>query len=514
MANEMERQALVSFLQELVNRAGDGKKPPVDKAFSNIETSVEYSGKKIVLPADPRNMTLAEAREWLIRLEQADEETINVHEVIDAHPWDGCVAFMQAMKETYGWASPTPTGPWWRRNMPTMVSIETGVGETSTIFWGGFKLPGIEGHLVTGTEEKRGQVRFCIEGAVKRKHVEMIHALAELTRQIVRERSIYKGHAIKLSLNGGEINLMEPPTFLNLKKVKEHELVFSEDLTDQVQTNLWTPIEQTEWCREHDVPLKRGVLLEGPYGTGKTLAATVTAKKCVENGWTFITVDRVSALESALQFAVNYQPCVVSAEDIDREMAGERTVEMDDILNKIDGIISKGSEIMVVLTSNKAHEINQAMMRPGRLDAVLHIGPPDAEAVQKLLRVYGRRLIKPDEDLSGSGTALAGRIPAVIREVVERSKLYAIGRAPGKEFFLTDSDIVRSARGMAHHLALLDGKREPEKSPAQRLGDAFGEMVKAHLGNGSEEGLLSKIDRIAATVDGIDVTVDRIRDAQ
>ena len=510
MANEMERTTLISFLQDLVNRAGEKK--PTDKAFANIEAQVEYNGTKIVLPADPRNMTLLEAREWLARLEQAEEEVINIHEVIDAHPWDGCVAFLKAMQQTYGWASPTPTGPWWRRNSPTMMSIETGIGETTSIFWGGFRLPGIDGQLMTGTEEKKGQTRFCIQGQTKRKHIEMIHALADLTRQIAREHSIYRGHALRLELNNnGSINLMEPPTFMNLKRVKENELVFSDDLMDQVVTNLWTPIEHTKWCREHDVPLKRGVLLEGDYGTGKTQAATVTALKCENNGWTFITVGRVSALEGALQFAVGYQPCVVFVEDIDREMAGERTAAMDDILNKVDGIVSKGSEIMVVLTTNKVGEINRAMLRPGRLDAVLHIGPPDAGAVQKLLRVYGRKLIKPDEDLSGAGLALAGRIPAVIREVVERSKLYAIGRAPGKEFFLTDSDIVRSAKGMAHHLRLLDGEKPVDTTPAERLATSLGDVLAQHP---DTHAMGKRITDLAETVGHIEEVVENIRENQ
>jgi transitional endoplasmic reticulum ATPase len=507
---EMERQALVSFLQDLVSRAGEKK--PTDKAFANIEAAIEYNGTKIVLPADPRNMTLQEAREWLVRLEQAEEEVISIHEVIDAHPWDGCVAFLKAMQQTYGWASPTPTGPWWRRNAPTMMSIETGVGETTSIFWGGFRLPGVDGQLMTGTEEKRGQVKFCIEGQTKRKHIEMIHALAELTRQIAREHSIYRGHALVLSLNNnGKIDLMEPPTFMNLKKVRENELVFSENLMTEIVTHLWVPIEQTRWCREHEAPLKRGVLLEGDYGTGKTLAAQVTAKKCEEHGWTFITVSRVSALEGALQFAVGYQPCVVFVEDIDREMAGERTPEIDEILNKVDGIVSKGSEIMVVLTTNKVRTITKAMLRPGRLDAVLHIAAPDADAVQKLLRVYGRKLIKSDEDLSGAGAALAGRIPAVIREVVERSKLYAIGRAPGKEFFLTDVDLVRSAEGMKHHLDLLDGKPAAEPTAAERLATSLSEVLASHP---DTHAMIKGVQSLTETVAGIAETVERIRENQ
>src|SRR4029077_1185135 len=152
MSFEMERNALVEFLKELVSRK-EGK-PPTDKAFANIEAGIEYSGKKIILPADPRNMTLAEAREWLTRMEQSEQEVIAIHEVIDAHPWDGCVAFMQAMKETYGWAQPVPKQNFFGRSPPQMVAIETGVGETATIFWGAFQLPGIEGQLITATEEK------------------------------------------------------------------------------------------------------------------------------------------------------------------------------------------------------------------------------------------------------------------------------------------------------------------------------------------------------------------------
>jgi transitional endoplasmic reticulum ATPase len=508
MAFEMERNALVELLQAIVNRKDEAK--PADRAFSNIEAAVEYSGSKITLPADPRRMGLREAREWLARLEQSEEETISIHEVVDAHPWDGCVAFMQAMKETFGWASPTPTRGFFGPRPPQMISIETGVNETATIFWGAFRLPGIEAQLETGTETKRGQTKFCIEGQAKRKHIEVVHGLAELTRQIVRERSIYRGHALRLSLDGDEIDLNSPPTFMNLKKVRENELIFSDDLTDQIVTNLWTPIEHTHWCREHDVPLKRGVLLEGPYGTGKTLAATVTALKCEKNGWTFITVGRVSALESALQFAVGYQPCVVFVEDIDREMAGERTPEMDDILNKVDGIISKGSEIMVVLTSNAAGNINRAMLRPGRLDAVLHIGPPDAGAVQKLLRVYGRKLIRPDEDLTGAGEILAGRIPAVIREVVERSKLYAISRAPGAEFYLTDADIVRSAKGMAHHLKLLDDDTPTKVTPGQQLADALGSILNSR----EDYKLYGKVDQIEDVLSDIVRTVERIENNQ
>ena len=46
-----------------------------------------------------------------------------------------------------------------------------------------------------------------------------------------------------------------------------------------------------------------------------------------------------------------------------------------------------------------------AMLRPGRLDAVISVEPPDAEAVERLLRIYGRKLIDPRLGLRFAGTA-------------------------------------------------------------------------------------------------------------
>lgn len=519
MANDNNTQdvsinAIRAVFGELLKK-GEPDKKPAGKAFRNIDAQVGYEGTKIILPGDPNKMSFSDAREWLTRLENAENQAVQIIEPIkDAHPWDGAVAFMKALKEIYGWANPVPTPGFFGPQPPRTISIETGPGETAMIFWGSFQIPGIEGNLMTHVDHDGPRPVFTIVGTMKKKYVEAVHAIAELTRKIVREQSIYRGKALRLNVDdNGDINYESPPTFLDLSRVDENELVFSEDLRVQVQTNLWTPIEHTALCRKEKVPLKRGVMLEGPYGTGKTLAATVTAKKCEANGWTFLTVPRASALEPALHFAANYQPCALFVEDIDREMVGERTAEMDDILNTVDGILSKGAEIMVVLTSNHADKINRAMLRPGRLDAILHIDAPDAAAVEKLIRVYGRKLIKKDADLSEAGIALAGKIPAVIRECVERSKLYAIGMRPNEQVNLTAADIVYSAKGMEHHLRLLDGEKAPEQTPAEKLGQALAEVLDHGLSNGLSEGggFAARVKNIQTTVASVERLAKDIR---
>ncbi len=146
------------------------------------------------------------------------------------------------------------------------------------------------------------------------------------------------------------------------------------------------------------------------------------------------------------------------------------------MLNTIDGVESKGTEIMGILTSNHVEKINRAMIRPGRLDAVIHIDPPDAASAEKLIRIYGRGTIDQDEDLSEVAATLAGHIPAAIREAVERAKLYAIASSQGRVTGIAAQDLLLSAKQMQQHLELL---REPDNrpTPAERFMDSLRDML-------------------------------------
>jgi transitional endoplasmic reticulum ATPase len=202
-------------------------------------------------------------------------------------------------------------------------------------------------------------------------------------------------------------------------------------------------------------------------------------------------ISRVSGLDQALELARRFQPCVVFAEDIDRAVAGEeRSPDIDDVLNTIDGVAAKGSEIITVLTTNHVERINSAMLRPGRLDAVINVEPPDADAARRLIRIYGRALLSADDPLLESGIALDGQIPAVIRECVERSKLVAIGRSEdGAELRITDADVAVAAAGMLAHIDLLGRPQQPEPS-----GDVFQEMVRRIMdGAIAESGIVAQL---------------------
>jgi len=458
--------------------------------FKGIKVGVEFAGKKMVLPAEPARMPLRQAIDTLQAQLEEDETAVEVVEPIEAFPWDGAYCFFMAMSDMFGWGQAVkspPKGFFDPGSEPRVITIDVGFEERAEIIWGNFKIPGIEGELACETSRKDGRQIFCLGGWVRRKHHPEVKALAELTRQYVKQRSIYRGKAFRIfSDENRDVDYGRPPEFINTRTVNLKDLVFNRNLEEQIETNIFTPVRHTHACRANNIPLSRGILLEGPFGTGKTLTATAAAQTCEDNDWTFIIVDNVVALRAALDFARLYQPVMVFAEDIDRAMSGERNTSMDTILNTIDGVAGKGVEVITILTTNNVEGINPAMLRPGRLDAVISLRAPDEEAVQRLIRVYSRQLLDPEEDLREVGRALKGQIPATIREVVERSKLYAIKRSGSANISLTGKDLTSAAEGMVEHLELLNRPRDKAKSPEEELGASMLKIV-AKANNGSGE---------------------------
>ena len=158
-------------------------------------------------------------------------------------------------------------------------------------------------------------------------------------------------------------------------------------------------------------------------------------------------------------------------EDTDRALKqhGEsRSARLDYILNTIDGIENKNKEIMLVMTTNNVHDISAPMLRPGRIDDFINMTPPDKETVARLIHYYAQGRIQGD--LNRAAEVLAGNIPAVVRECVERSKLFAISEGRPQDSDVVSDDIERAALSMQNQIELLRRATERKApTPAQEL---------------------------------------------
>ena len=392
------------------------------KIVNNVD--IVRHGEQLLIP---ETMTMEDAVELLERRIAYDAQEVAFSENFEVFPWDGANALDAVLTERYGWAPATATPSMFGPQPPKMITIDIGYGERKEVAWGRFSLPNIAGFIQCSADKVRGRLVFKVDAKVLRRDEDNIKKLFRELRAKLNEESIYRGKAFKMRFrnDNGDVLEMPEPQFINHMDIDPATLVYATDVQASIETNLFTPIRRIRDCKANGIPVKRGVLLGGMYGCGKTLAAKVAARLAVEQGVTYLYVQRADELADAVEFVKMYSNpgAVIFCEDIDRAVNGNRSTEMDDILNIIDGIDTKSANIITVLTTNNLNAINPAMLRPGRLDAVINVTEPDAPAAEKLVRIYGGSTIAADLDLTEVGEALAGQIPAVIAEVVKRAKL-------------------------------------------------------------------------------------------
>lgn len=460
---------------------------------AQVVADVVRLGEKITIPD---GMTGEEAINSIRRMIDYENKETVMTDTFDVFPWDGAVSLHRVLTAKYGFAEGvTIPGTWFSPDEPPeMHNIEVDYNRKELIPWGRLAVPGVSGWLETAVAQQGGRFVFKLVAQVKRRDEAIIKEIFALLKGEIKRSSIYRGKAIKIRFKteSGEAAKMPEPKFLNANAVDENMLVFSTDIMNSVRTNLFTPIQRAGDCIANGISIKRGVLLGGMYGTGKTLAAAVASKYAVQAGVTYIYVPRADELKQAIEFAKQYQSpaAVVFCEDVDRVITGDRSVAMDDILNTIDGIDSKNSHILVVLTTNHLDQINPAMLRPGRLDAVIEVQPPDAEAVQKLIRNYAGTALAPDEDLSKVGETLRGQIPAIIAEVVKRAKLAQLAiQEPGSRVTqITAAALSDAAFTMSSQIKLLNDMIEKGKEkPPESLSEALKGVVKVAMNGHFED---------------------------
>lgn len=374
------------------------------------------------------------------------------------HPFEGSYLFEKFIREEKGLTFKAVSTT--RQNIfgqsveeePITKDLEVAPGIFSTFRWGSFIIENIEGELEMGYTIKDEILSFRLQGKIDARQNNLMQALAEEFKLYVAANSIYKGRAIQL---GDFVTETTPPTFIDTEKIKLGEYILNESVEAEVSSSVLTLIKNYEACKKYNVPVKRGVLLTGPYGTGKTLVARQTARLCVDNGWTFILVKDPKHFAKAFAYAKRFSPSVVFVEDIDAAFtSNHRDSKTNDFLNTFDNIYSKGSETMFIMTSNHPEQLSKPMLRPGRIDCVIQFELPNTKSIERLLNYFAADFYYGKTEATSTYLASKNITPAVLRELVERAKLRAIEATGSARFYV--GDLINIYDSMKTHLQLIE----------------------------------------------------------
>ncbi|MEU1585844.1 AAA family ATPase [Micromonospora sp. NPDC005710] len=238
-------------------------------------------------------------------------------------------------------------------------------------------------------------------------------------------------------------------------------------LTESV---LW-PLTYPDTFARLGVQPPRGVLLYGPPGCGKTYLVTALAGSGRANVLSVKGAELLSkwvgeserAVRELFRRAREAAPTLIFLDEVDA-LAPARGQATDGgttdrvvaaLLTELDGIETLRN-VVVVGATNRPDLVDPALLRPGRLERLVYVPPPDGPARAEILRAASRKVpLAPDVDLSALGDELTGFSAADCAALVREAALAAMRES------------LAAATVTAEHVSTARSRVRPSLDPGQ-----------------------------------------------
>jgi transitional endoplasmic reticulum ATPase len=220
-----------------------------------------------------------------------------------------------------------------------------------------------------------------------------------------------------------------------------------EDVGDMAETKrllteavIW-PLNFPETFERLGVQPPHGALLYGPPGCGKTFLVKALAAEAAAN---FISIkgaellskwvgDSERGVRELFRRARSAAPSIIFFDEIDA-LAARRGADQNattdrvvaQLLTELDGV-EELRDVYVLGATNRPELVDAALLRPGRLDSMIYVPPPDAEARGLILKATARRMpLDDDVDLAALGAECEGFSAADLEALTREAAMTAM----------------------------------------------------------------------------------------
>lgn len=255
--------------------------------------------------------------------------------------------------------------------------------------------------------------------------------LAKITTRAA-ELSPYRGRAVRATYvpgHGLALNVIALPSALSRNTV-----VVDESVWHEVDLGVSAVRDQHEMLNRLGLGSRRGILLAGPPGVGKSAVSAVVAREVVGT-FTVIYVEAKageSLLTSVVELATHLGgPVCLILEDVDlfiRDRRHRDSTGLSELLQAMD--IESDAQILTLASTNDSASLDAAAVRTGRFDSIIEVSYPTPEAAERILAALLAG-IPGGNDVDTA--VIAARLPertsgSDLREIVRRSVLSGAGQ--------------------------------------------------------------------------------------
>ncbi len=246
---------------------------------------------------------------------------------------------------------------------------------------------------------------LCKEAAMKalRRYMPMINLEEEvpeelLDRMTVTMEDFYVAYKEIIPTHMREVEVVVP-------RVSWDDIGGLEEVRRDLREAVEWPVRYADKFKKLGISPRKGILLYGPPGTGKTLLAEAVAS---QSGMNFITIkgpellskwvgESEKGVRKVFARARTAAPSIIFFDEVEAliprrgyaDSSGVTNRVISQVLTEMDGI-NRLHDVIIVAATNRPDLVDEAIFRPGRIDLILYVPPPNEDDRLEILRIHTR----------------------------------------------------------------------------------------------------------------------------